>query len=507
MKWLLSFVIGAVLGAGVGCGTDPSGTGGGGSGGSTGASPCDDPAIGSVSPSCGVWVSASLGDDANSGTQSKPVATLAHAVELAKEQTGHVYACAETWSEALIMPGNIGLHGGFECDNEWKYLGKDHRSILATGPDEIPLVVSDDGSGGKATVTDFHVEAADAAKPGGSSIGIFVRDTVPLWLYRCEVVSGNAADGLDGAPADPENKPAPDGPAGNVGADACSAAVSKGGASPEASCDTGTSKGGAGGDGSTMVAADGAAGEPATGNPEDGTGGLGEGNSPVCTDGKPGATGAMGNDGLPGLGFANHEGRMTMDGYLGTAGTDGAPGAAGQGGGGGGATLGSAAACGASTQGGAAGGSGAAGGCGGKGGGAGQPGGASIAVALRSKLGYFETQLIAGNGGKGGNGAPGQAGGLGGNGGPGGTGFGTIKPGCSGGMGGDGGRGGWGGGGQGGPAMPVALVAFDGNWPLFSDSVSGLVGGDGGDGGLGNPTDPTTRGWPGTGAPVGVLNP
>ncbi len=146
-------------------------------------------------------MSVSQGDDANPGTQASPVASLTHAVELAKGDTEHVYACAETWSEPLVLPGNMGLHGGFDCENDWVYLGKQKRSILATAPDEIALVVSDDGSGGKATVTDFHVEAADAVKPSGSSIGVFVRDTVPLWLYRCEVVSGSAADGLDGTPA------------------------------------------------------------------------------------------------------------------------------------------------------------------------------------------------------------------------------------------------------------------------------------------------------------------
>lgn len=511
MKWLLSLTVGAMLGTGVGCGTDPSGTSGGGSGGSTGtggASPCDDPANGPVPETCGIWVSASLGDDANPGTQASPVASLAHAVELAKEQTGHVYACAETWSEPLVLPGNLGLHGGFDCADGWKYLGKDKRSTLAPEPDEVPLIVSDDGSGGKATVTDFHVEAAAAVKPSGSSIGIFVPETVTLWLYRCEVIAGNGADGLDGAPADPENKPAPDGPAGNTGADACSAAVSKGGTSPEAACETGNSRGGAGGDGSTMVAADGAAGEPATGNPDEGAGGLGEENSPMCTDGKMGADGAAGKDGAAALGFtSNHQGRLTMDSYLGTAGEDGGPGAPGQGGGGGGATFGSAAACGVALPGGAAGGSGGSGGCGAKGGGGGQPGGASIAVALRSRLAYFETQLIAGNGGKGGDGAPGQAGGSGGKGGAGGTGFGAVKPGCSGGMGGDGGRGGWGGGGQGGPAMPVALVEVEGNWQLGTDDTSVLFGGEGGFGGLGNPTDPATRGWQGNTALVGVLNP
>lgn len=510
MNWLIGLTIGSVLCGAVGCGTDPSGTGGGGTGGSGGASSCDDPVNGPVPENCGIWVSVSQGSDANPGTRGAPVASLTHAVELAKGDKEHVYACAETWTDPLVLPGNMGLHGGFDCDNGWAYLGKQKRSILATAPDEIALIVSDDGSGGKATVTDFDIEAADAAKPSGSSIAVLVRDTVPLWLYRCDLLAGNGADGLDGTPADPDDKPAPDGPPGNAGADACSAAVSEGGSSPEASCEAGgTSKGGVGGDGSPAIASNGTAGEPATGDPEDGAGGLGEANAPVCTDGKTGAVGVMGEHGLGGHGFVGYEGRLTTDGYLGTAGIDGQPGAPGQGGGGGGATFGSVAVCGAATPGGAAGGSGGSGGCGGKGGGGGQPGGASIAIGLRNKLAYFQTRLLAGKGGKGGNGAPGQVGGAGGNGGLGGGGSGTIKPGCAGGTGGSAGKGGWGGGGQGGPSMAVALAGIeDNNWQIDTDQTSELHNADQGLGGLGDPMHfSDSNGWPGTAAAVGLLNP
>lgn len=505
MKRLLGFVIGAVLGAGVGCGNDPGETGGAGGGTTTSASPCDDPANGPVPESCGIWVSASLGKDTNSGTQSDPVASLAHAVELAKERTGHVYACAETWTAPLLLPGNMALHGSFDCVNGWKYLGSEKRAILATAPDEIPLIVSDDGSGGKATMTDFHIEAADALKPSGSSIGIFVRDTVPLWLYRCEVIAGNAADGLDGTT---EDEPAPGGLQGNNGSDACSAAVSKGGAAPVVSCNVGTSKGGAGGDGSPMLATDGAAGEPASGNPEDGTGGLGESSNPVCTPGKQGANGVDGAFGHGALGFTpSHKGRLTVDGYFGDPGDDGQSGTPGQGGGGGGATLGNMAVCGAATPGGAAGGSGGSGGCGGKGGKGGQPGGSSLGIALRqSKVGLFNTTVRTGNGGKGGNGAPGQAGGLSGIGGPGGSGTGSIKSGCAGGSGGNGGKGGWGGGGLGGSSIVIATADASGQWPIHSDTEYALINGIPGLGGKGDPVNfSQSDGWVGVGALVDLL--
>lgn len=491
MRWLLGLAIGAVLWGAVGCGVDPgetggSGGGGGGTTGSGGGSPCDDPANGPVPESCGVWVSVSLGNDANPGTQGEPVASLAQAVELARGATEHVYACAETWTDSLILPGNMGLHGGFDCENGWAYLGKKKRSMLTTPPDQIALVVRDDGSGGKATITDFQIEAAAAAKPGGSSIGILVRDTVPLSVYRCEVIAGDGADGLDGtAPADP----AADGAPGNAGDAACSAAVSKGGVSVETACEVGgSSKGGAGGDGAQLTAGNGAAGEPATGNPEDGAAGIGEVNAMVCTDGKPGANGAAGEFGLGAKGFENkYLGRLTVDGYVGMAGEDGKPGAPGQGGGGGGATLGSAAVCGAANPGGAAGGSGGNGGCGGKGGGGGQPGGASIAVALLNKFGFYDSQLYTGNGGKGGDGVPGQLGGAGGDGAPGGPGMGTVKTACAGGKGGVGGKGGWGGGGLGGASVVIGMIAPEGNAVIGSDNDSGKHAGQPGDRGVGDP--------------------
>ena len=511
MKWVLGLAIGIAVVGTVGCGVDSgdTSTGGGGAGGS----PCGlevDPASGPVLEECGVWVSAGKGDDANPGTQDAPVATLAHAVELARKGTGHVYACAETWSDPLVLPGHVSLHGGFDCENDWAYLGAEKRSMLVTPPDEIALIVSSDGDGGEARITDFYIESAAAVKPGGSSIAVFVRDDVPLWIYRCEIVSGDAADGLNGTADDTQ---APAGPPGNAGADACSAAVTKGGLSPETACEDGTaSKGGSGGDSAQMAAADGAAGEPVPGNPEDGAGGLGEQNSPVCTPGKQGANGAEGAYGLGGLSFEGGtpaKGRLTVDGYAGVPGADGKPGAPGQGGGGGGATFGSAAVCSAGKSGGAAGGSGGAGGCGGKGGGGGQAGGSSIGIALRNKLGFFTTSFTIGNGGKGGDGAPGQDGGNGGAGGPGGDGAGTIKPGCAGGTGGAGGKGGWGGGGMGGSSLAIAVVpaVIDGYYFLGGDGVVELDLGEGGEEGQGTPFASDGRGAFGIETVTDYLNP
>ena len=53
------------------------------------------PDAGAVTADCGIWVSATLGDDSNPGTQEAPVRTLQRAVDLAGPD-GNVYACAET---------------------------------------------------------------------------------------------------------------------------------------------------------------------------------------------------------------------------------------------------------------------------------------------------------------------------------------------------------------------------------------------------------------------------
>lgn len=508
MKWIMGLSVRLVFLGAVGCGTGSGDTTGGGTTSSTGSgvSPCDDPTVGPVAESCGVWVSASKGDDANAGTQAAPVASLNHAIELARQGTGRVYACSEYFSnEPVVLPGNIGLHGGFDCWDHWKYLGRFDRSIVAPPPDVIPLLATDSGDSsraGESLITDFRIEAAGAVQPGGSSIAMLVRDNVTLSLYRCRVLAGNGADGINGI----HDKPAKPGPDGNNGADACSASATLGGASPEVLCETGaTSKGGKGGDSGPMTAENGAAGEPASGNPQQGAAGLGEKNTPTCTDGTDGANGVNGSFGLG----ATTDTLFTVDGCYGPAGKDGSPGTPGQGGGGGGARFGSAAVCGGAKSGGAAGGSGGAGGCGGKGGTGGGPGGASIALIARNRVYGFDTILTARRGGKGGDGARGQQGGApGGSAGHGGAGKGSLEGACSGGRGGFGGDGGFGGGGKGGAAFPAAYLKKPGQAIfLVLEGESDFDLGTPGEGGKGDPDVAATFGQTGNVATVWNFGP
>jgi hypothetical protein len=448
-------------------------------------------------------VSASLGKDTNPGTQSAPVASLSHAIELAHSHSAPgVYACGETWTEPLIVPPYVSLFGGFDCHDGWAYKGNNFRATVHTGHDQIPIKTS--GSGGKITISDFLIQADNATIPGGSSIGVFITDVVEVRIQRCEIIPGNAAPGADGESA---SGPALAGAPGNDGADACSAEVGKGGVSPQSACAGGGSTGGKGGDGGG-IAGD---GEPGTPDPKDpqnpqaGSGGTGQTAAAGCTAGKPGADGAAGKFGWGGGAHSSADiGHLTPDGYVGEPGEDGQPGAPGQGGGGGGAGLGGAAICGGAKPGGAGGGSGGAGGCGGLGGKGGGAGGSSFAVASRTRLlSIASCKLWLAHGGDGGNGGAGQEGAPGGAPGQGGAGKGATGAGCAGGKGGRGGNGGPGGGGAGGHAMGVVVLeGFGLEIPdtVFVDNSAPGVGGRGGP-----PENDNQLTFGGTGE-VGALN-
>ena len=80
---------------------------------------CSDPAVGEVDEECGVWVSKTLGDDANPGTRTAPMASLSAAGEAAFKKNVDVYACGDTWTEPVIWPANVSMYGGFDCANGW----------------------------------------------------------------------------------------------------------------------------------------------------------------------------------------------------------------------------------------------------------------------------------------------------------------------------------------------------------------------------------------------------
>jgi hypothetical protein len=473
-------------------GMSPAGASSGGGGTPSSCVPSEN--TDAVGDECGVFASDSLGDDdTGEGTKSKPFKTLATAVDRANGKP--VYACSETFAEALILPAGTELYGGIDCTQGWIYGGDTARTMIAPGAEQIPLKLS---SGSALTrIENVHGRSAGAMQPGGSSIAAIV-DGATAELTRCDFAAGTGAagEGGEGLPADPTLTGAP----GNPGANACmgtpTISGNPGGMSAAKACDSSEmTVGGKGGDGgkidpgppvTALAGGDGEDGLPVAtsgkkgiGEPEVGTWGCGAGGG---QDGDPGVQGNAGA-GASGLGMVN------ASGYTGVAGIAGMTGKPGQGGGGGGGAKGGTNICAGGLEGaGASGGSGGSGGCGGKGGAGGKAGGASIVlISLNATVTLTDCTLMAGQGGIGGMGGTGQPGASGGAAGTAGTGVGGSNDACDGGKGGKGGNGGPGGGGLGGHSFGIA---YQGSAPLRQNNViitpgSAGMGGPGGNANVG----------------------
>lgn len=414
-----------------------------------------------VANSCGVFVSSSLGMDGNEadrGTKQKPFKSITAALK--KANVTRVYACAESFSEPVIISTKVDLYGGLDCKS-WDYVGATMKTQLTAAVDAVPLTLS-----GDVNVDDFAITAADAAKDGGSSIAV-IADQVAVSFSRCDLVAGAGKAGLAGTtPTDPVG-PMDSSDAsikGNDGKNACLDMSQQFGGSakenPLCPAADGGPLGGQGGVGATLVGGDASGGTPLAAGK--GLGGKGENGAgwDCSADGVNGGgqSGTNGAGGTPGNGAIGTSalGTLGSSGYTGVSGQPGGLAPPGQGGGGGGGAKGKALCAGAS------GGGGGAGGCGGKGGHGGNAGGASIAlVSLGATLSFDKVTIKAGVGGDGGNGGDGQGGGKGGNGGNGGSGDVAVPAtldACNGGKGGQGGTGGKGGGGRGGHAIGIAYT-------------------------------------------------
>lgn len=472
-------------GTGGGAGTGGTGGTGGNGGGTTTSSTavpaeCVPSTAGDVvSDECGVFVSSSLGSDANDGTKAKPFATITAAFESANGKP--LYLCGEAFAESVSIANSSTIYGGLDCASDWKYIGDTARSTLTAAEDAIPLRVLANQT---LTAANIKVVAANAKAAGGSSIAILAEANATLDLLKSDVEAGNGAPGEDGM--DVEGM-AGAGQNGVDGGAPCSAATVNGGVGPLNECGDVDSIGGPGGTGFQNSAGPGGPGEPGSDvNDNAGGGEVGANNCGNGTAGTPGAAGAPGAGAKAAIGTLNPE-----TGFAGIAGVSGQPGQPGQGGGGGGGARGGVTGGGlnkcasAASAGGASGGSGASGGCGGVGGPGGGPGGASIAiVSLGATLVFEEVTLTAKDAGAGGDGGDGQLGGGGGTGGKAGTvdaAMTDLNAACKGGNGGAGGKGGRGGGGLGGHSLGIAYLGE----PPDTTKATVTVGVPG-DGGLGD---------------------
>ena len=440
-----------------------------------------------------VFVDFATGADGNAGTQAAPVKTVAQGIALAAAasvpRSVRVSGAAQTFTAPLALAGGVNVRGGYDRLAGWT------RTAPRTPLNYTPTLVADvaavtaDNLTSPVLLDGFAITNAAAVPPGGSNIGVRVRNCAQtVTLSNNSIVAGSPAAGLAGAA----------GTAGSTGAAGFTAVSWRGPSYPVAApLQLGLPVAyykGVGGSSITAVypnfpdAQYGIHMEPNQGwpgasgaNPNLYAAAGGVEGETVATNGSNGAAGTSGTAGASGAAGAGL--------HLGAdfAGTDGGAGAAGSGGGKGGGGGGGGAIKYQAPQ--YIGGGGGGGGLPGSGGGSGQGGkgaGGSFAVMVVSSsvavTGCFLTTGNGGNGGTGGNG------GVGGAGGPGGAGFAPASyldrqpgRGGNGGSGGNGGAGGGGAGGNGGPS--IAIIAGAG--ATLTQSGNTFTLGNAGTGGLG----------------------
>lgn len=355
----------------------------------------------------GIFVSKSLGKDDGDGTRAKPFATLQKAITVAAVSSKRVYACAESYSESIVLAEGVSLFGNIACANGWNVDAARHATIVGT---TVPTVKASKLTA-PLRIEALYIEGPAATQPSSSSIALIAVDVKALVVANSALMAKKAAAGAKGLP----------GPTLTNGTDVdgtnakhagkCAFVTHAGCQSYYSNNPGGTNtclgasgiEGGRGGDGgyggyyqktTTLTKVEdptaGYVGGANTGSPGNGT--------------VTGAAGLAGPDGVDGK--SSTGGVITADGWVpgdGTAGTNGKPGQGGGGGGGGGMTALEA------TSGGDwfgnTGSGGGAGGCPGTAGTAGKGGGASIGLISWTSVVRLEaTTVSAGDGGDGGEG-------------------------------------------------------------------------------------------------------
>jgi hypothetical protein len=415
-----------------------------------------------------IFVDGINGNDGNSGSMAKPVATISMGIALAQQRLlKEVYVSKGMYGPVALANG-ISIYGGYDASNNWQRA----NSNIATITGGVPAIDA------QLISSETHVELVTVVggtqgMGGGSSYGVRVANSSgPVVLHNDAIASSNANSGFNGFDGQhglgKDNNPSnlhydgsPGDPAG--GTTQTSGPGSQGGAGGSSYCNADGGKGGAG-----PPASDGGAG--ATGN--GGSNASGGAGGPVCSasplfctcshstlpgPGSPGDSGSNGSDGQAARQIGS-VGNLDYTPANGNSGSHGRDGSGGAGGGAGGGSSASGPVCDIDWGGG--GGGGGAAGCRGLLGSGGTGGGASFAVfVISSTVTVDKCVLTSGNGGaggRGGNGGAGGRGGLFGSGGPGTADDGDGQSGAPGGNGGNGGNGGSGSGGSGGPSAGIA---------------------------------------------------
>ena len=475
----------------------------------------------------GIFV-AKNGSDQNSGTMSSPLLTVQAAINKAN-QSGYrdVYVATGVYNGSLLLKQGIQVYGGYAST----FLTRDillYETVVIGGSysEQRPGAVNAIAIGGAAgtTVFDgFTVFGRNNNSKGGSSYGVYVRDSGHgLAVTNNHVVAGNGgngelgsagSDGTDGTAGSPGDaafaygnnncgaEKVTDG--GSGGANFCGGVDVSGGDGGDSHCPQFSAPDGGefGVDGDGTIGGDGG---------DAGWDGRFTSSCGLCTvptsnnpsEGQDGDPGSDGQSGVAGQGCTQDSGEVVNGLWKSVSGAAGGAGSNGAGGGGGGSGGGadviySYLNC--NDQIGGTGGGGGSAGCSGTGATAGGGAGGSFGIFIffsstpATLPALAQNFVEAGIGGAGGAGGAGGTGGVGGSGAQGGApGVGAAWCAYGGGTGGDGGNGGHGGGGGGGcgGVSYCVYVAGQGGVSLmgYKAPTNTCAEGSGGPGGSGGPS-------------------
>jgi hypothetical protein len=397
-------------------------------------------------PLVGFFVDGARGSDDSSGTESAPLKTIQHGIEVASRAGGgKVFVAGGTYSERLNLKEKVKLHGGYDGAT-WQLDRQGHASEIVQAP--FPVTVNRDS----VTIDGFRIRCTDPTTSEVSAVGIQVKVARGAVISNNVIMVANGARGLDGV-----DVPYPMRifrPFSGTASGFCSPERlgGQGGSCTIPNAEGGWSlapgkRGGQGGSGGSFAGYGGNDAE--TVYPGYGHGGAGGATGYNGSPGQDGRDGSSGIHGQPGGSF----GSLIAGIYLPANGTDGTFGSPGSPAGGGGGGGGNAFSCGGGGGGGGAGGIGGSRETGATGG----TGSIGIIVADGATAEIQDNVIITGNGGAGGDthgGLSGQPGGVGANGGSGNP-LALVGAGGRGGDGGTGGNGGHGGAGGGGPSIGI----------------------------------------------------
>jgi hypothetical protein len=425
-------------------------------------------------------------DIAGCGAEGTPCASINYGIGEAQSQgLTDVRVRTGSYTEIVDMQTGINLWGGY--DATWMQTGTStiNGGYSATLIQYIAVIAN--GVTGATILSDFTINAPDAATAGKSSYGIHSISS-SIVIQNCSIFGGDGSDGSNGTNGVNGIGTALDGANGSngnaVGSLSCDDNYTPAGAGATGPASTAGGNGGLGGKTDTDCT-----GFPFSSNGA-ATGGLQGSNAPLynfltwgylgagggtCADGTNGNDGTAfqggGGNGAPSSNTLSANFWSATTGSTGTLGTNGTGGGGGGGGG----------ACNPNNESGGGGGGGGAGGLRATAGGTGgMSGGNTVAVfGFSSNIQLLNTIIYVGNGGAGGNGGISGIGAAGSSGGNGGIGGGTgAGDGGDGGAGAQGSDSGSGGGGAGGNAYGLYLLntAATTNALSFNSGTSGAIG-------------------------------